>query len=415
MEVSKYDVYAYQILHYLVTSHQYQIVRIEQHKEDLWLANPKQEAYPVIRISSKRMEDMNENIAYLRSVHRKILDMIHREGHLLLLNTCPDCFLLDNPFIKQIRIAPNSVSDPLILQTFHHLAGVAHDVEDANEEMARLARSIEETQLQQQKKFISQVKRQLRPDITIGVMIICTLYALLTFIISMANGSSVASWIAVGAYYKMNVVAAHEYWRLLSAGFLHADIVVLVFSMFALYQVGKYCEPLFTKWQYIVLLLGSIFSGYVCMLIGNANAVAYGISSGVWGLSGAYIVTVIGNGNYHLPMIRRLMMRVLVLDLFIWMLPGMSFLGDIGGMVFGMVLAMSFVKNKKWPSLRTHAKAAGSLLFASFCILGLSVNQVSPTQTALDMEIVHIFEETPLQAYAHYLKACYNKQYRLEQ
>ena len=99
----------------------------------------------MIRISSQRMEKVDENIAYLRNVHRKILDMIHREGHLLLLNTCPDCFLLDNPFIKQIRVGPHSVSDIMILQTFRNLAEVGHDVEDPKEEMARLARSIEET------------------------------------------------------------------------------------------------------------------------------------------------------------------------------------------------------------------------------------------------------------------------------
>ena len=181
MEISKYDIYAYQIMHYLITAYQYQVVRVDQYKEDLWLANPKQEQYPVIRISSQRMEKVDENIAYLRNVHRKILDMIHREGHLLLLNTCPDCFLLDNPFIKQIRVGPHSVSDIMILQTFRNLAEVVHDVEDPKEEMARLARSIEETQILQQKKFIAKVKRSLRPDITITVMAFCVLYALVNY------------------------------------------------------------------------------------------------------------------------------------------------------------------------------------------------------------------------------------------
>lgn len=414
MEISKYDIYAYQIMHYLITAYQYQVVRVDQYKEDLWLANPKQEQYPVIRISSQRMEKVDENIAYLRNVHRKILDMIHREGHLLLLNTCPDCFLLDNPFIKQIRVGPHSVSDIMILQTFRNLAEVVHDVEDPKEEMARLARSIEETQILQQKKFIAKVKRSLRPDITITVMAFCVLYALVNYIISMATKGSIASWIAAGAYYKMNVVAAHEYWRLLSAGFLHADIIVLLFSMYALYQIGKLCEPLFTKGQYLAVLIGSIFTGYVCMLIGNGNAIAYGISSGIWGISGAYIASGFGNGSYHLPMIRYMVLKVLLFDIFVWLLPGMSFLGNLGGMVFGMVITMSFVKNKKWPKLRTHAKAATSLLFVSLCVLGLSIQTVTPLQPEMDQEIIQIFTHTPMDGYARYLKSCYNKQYRLE-
>lgn len=64
---------------------------------------------------------------------------------------------MDNPFIKQIRVGPHSVSDIMILQTFRNLAEVVHDVEDPKEEMARLARSIEETQILQQKKFIAKV------------------------------------------------------------------------------------------------------------------------------------------------------------------------------------------------------------------------------------------------------------------
>lgn len=85
-----------------------------------------------------------------------------------------------------------------------------------------------------------------------------------------------------------------------------------------------------------------------------------------------------------------------------------------GGMVFGMVITMSFVKNKKWPKLRTHAKAATSLLFVSLCVLGLSIQTVTPLQPEMDQEIIQIFTHTPMDGYARYLKSCYNKQYRLE-
>ena len=50
MQISEYDLFAYQLLHYLVVQQHYRIVRVQQHKEDLWLMNENHKVYPVIRI-----------------------------------------------------------------------------------------------------------------------------------------------------------------------------------------------------------------------------------------------------------------------------------------------------------------------------------------------------------------------------
>ena len=36
MQISEYDLFAYQLLHYLVVQQHYRIVRVQQHKDDLW-------------------------------------------------------------------------------------------------------------------------------------------------------------------------------------------------------------------------------------------------------------------------------------------------------------------------------------------------------------------------------------------
>ena len=84
MQISEYDLFAYQLLHYLVVQQHYRIVRVQQHKDDLWLMNENHQVYPVIRISSSGNAGTFADTDYVRNVHRIILNLMHREGPMLI-------------------------------------------------------------------------------------------------------------------------------------------------------------------------------------------------------------------------------------------------------------------------------------------------------------------------------------------
>lgn len=90
--------------------------------------------------------------------------------------------------------------------------------------------------------------------------------------------------------YKFNVSAIRyqkEYIRLLSAGFLHADVMHLVFNMLTLYFFGPIAEHAFGAGGFLVVYFGSVILGNLFSLFIYKNQGWYsaiGASGGVSGI-----------------------------------------------------------------------------------------------------------------------------------
>lgn len=413
MELSLNDIYSYQVVHYLVTCYQYQIIRVKQYKDDIWLANANASMYPVIRISNK-LETISMDEEYIRNVHRTILNLIQREGELLSIATNEESEVNDSLFMKQIKVTPDGVNDKAILKVFSDLDHIVHRVDNTQQEFANLTRSIEEAQMRLQKEALKRTKRKLRPSATILIIVCCVLYGLILFGFTFLFENRMAGWVALGAYYKMNVVAAHEYWRLLSSGFLYGDVIILAFHMYVLYQVGRLCEPIFQKKWYFAIFVISIFVGNLCMLIGESNVIGLGAGAGILGVSGAFLASVINNKSYRHPLMKISLYKLCILDVLVCLLPGVSIMAQIGGLLCGFLLGIVCLPSDTWKDVRYHARNAcfGFIAFLSF--LGLQVQDVHSVNKEFDEDIVAIFIHTPMDGYARYLQACYNNVYEME-
>ena len=104
--------------------------------------------------------------------------------------------------------------------------------------------------------------------------------------------------------YKFNVAAIRqrkEYIRLLSAGFLHADVMHLLFNMMTLYFFGPIVIEAFGVVGFLVIyfgsiLLGNLFSLYLYQRQGWYSAI--GASGGVSGILFAAIAIYPSIGIY---------------------------------------------------------------------------------------------------------------------
>jgi rhomboid protease GluP len=89
-----------------------------------------------------------------------------------------------------------------------------------------------------------------------------------------------------GLFYPL--MAEHgEWWRLLSAIFLHGDMTHLLLNLFSLYLVGRAVESYFSPISYLLIyftcaLLGGLFS-----LLVHESSVGVGASGAIFGLFGA--------------------------------------------------------------------------------------------------------------------------------
>ena len=79
MDYLNLDVALAQLLAYFVSEKGYTIVSVQQDRDDLWLIQPKNRSFPILRLCRESREELQSKQSYLRQVNRVICDLIHRE------------------------------------------------------------------------------------------------------------------------------------------------------------------------------------------------------------------------------------------------------------------------------------------------------------------------------------------------
>src|SRR5919108_3144585 len=91
-------------------------------------------------------------------------------------------------------------------------------------------------------------------------------------------------------------IADGEYWRLITAGFLHAGLFHLMFNMFALYVLGTMLEPAMGRVRFGLVYFVSLLAGSFGAILVEPNAPTVGASGAIFGLMGAAIVVLRHHG-----------------------------------------------------------------------------------------------------------------------
>ncbi len=137
---------------------------------------------------------------------------------------------------------------------------------------------------------------------------------------------------AAGALYGPSV-AAGDWWRPITGGFLHVNLLHVGFNMFLLWQLGGLLEPAVKRWSYSALYLMSLLGGAFLVLVLSNDSVTVGASGAVFGLMGATFVAMRSRGiNPFQTGIGPLILINLVLT---FALPNISVGGHLGGLAAG--------------------------------------------------------------------------------
>ncbi len=135
------------------------------------------------------------------------------------------------------------------------------------------------------------------------------------------------------------VLAGGEYWRLFTSGFLHYGPIHLAMNMIALVVLGRDIEAYLGRARYLALFLLAVLGGGVAVtLFDGLDTQTVGASAGVWGLLGAAAV-ILRRRKADL----RPLGTVIVLNVMISFLPGISLLGHLGGGIAGALAAYILV------------------------------------------------------------------------
>ena len=194
-----------------------------------------------------------------------------------------------------------------------------------------------------------------------------------------------------GQLQPIGLVTGDEYYRLISAAFLHLGILHIAVNMFFLYILGTPLERIFGWPRYLALWVTCAVGGNTLVyLVEGLDANGVGASTAIFGLFAAYFLVARRAGADTTQIV------VLIgISLVLSFLPGfnISWLGHLGGLATGAVLGVVFVyvKDRRgW----IHIPVALALCGAFF--LGAALKTDAIRSGPLSAAVVTVPGDTPV-------------------
>jgi len=147
--------------------------------------------------------------------------------------------------------------------------------------------------------------------------------------------------------------AGHDqYWRLVTAGFLHDGIFHLLINMVSLWFVGNALEPGIGRLNFAVIYVVSLLAGSFGALLFTPLSPTVGASGAIFGIFGALIVVARARG---ISIWQSGLGFFLILNLVISVsYAGISLGGHLGGLVAGLICGLLIVdvgERRRMPQL----------------------------------------------------------------
>jgi membrane associated rhomboid family serine protease len=177
-----------------------------------------------------------------------------------------------------------------------------------------------------------------------------------------------------GANYGPLTAGAKQWWRLLTAAFLHLSIIHLLVNMWAFWSVGRLTERLFGRWVFLGLYVACAVLASLGSVAWNPTLVSIGASGAIFGIFGAFLA-FLAHRQTRVPaaVFRAHWFSTLAFVLFNLisgaLQPGIDNGAHVGGLLAGFILGWVLARPlesrpQPLPSLR-QALAAGLLVAAA--------------------------------------------------
>jgi rhomboid protease GluP len=139
---------------------------------------------------------------------------------------------------------------------------------------------------------------------------------------------------------RPDAIAAGQWWRLLTAGFLHGGLMHILFNCWALMDISAHAEQTYGPRRLIAIYLLSTAGGFYTSMVWN-RGVSVGASAGLFGLIGAMIAIGVFHKTYEASAIKGLYVRWAIYGLLWGLLPffRVDNAAHIGGLVTGFLAA----------------------------------------------------------------------------
>lgn len=184
-----------------------------------------------------------------------------------------------------------------------------------------------------------------------------------------------------------------DWWRLVTAIFVHIGPFHLILNMQAIWRVGGLAESLFGRGAFLILYLLSGIGGAIASLLLNTDIISAGASGAIFGLAGGLVI-LLWRGKLQLPQnVIRTTLTSMVLfvayNLFYGLAnEGIDNAAHMGGLVTGALIGVLVVG----PLAEEDSRALGVRLVVCVCVvlalvpISISLNSSDPLAEALRAE-----------------------------
>ena len=165
-------------------------------------------------------------------------------------------------------------------------------------------------------------------------------------------------------------VAEGQWYRMLTAAFLHGGIVHLAFNMYFLWIIGTAMEVTIGRWRYLALYLVSALAGSAGALLISPNVPTVGASGALFGILGAAVVFerqgshVLGGQALGIALINFALT---------FLIPNISFGGHLGGFVGGILCGLAMTRFGRGHAAYGRLGAIGIVGFVAVAVGSFAV------------------------------------------
>lgn len=168
---------------------------------------------------------------------------------------------------------------------------------------------------------------------------------------------------------RPSLVADGEWWRILTAGFLHVGPLHLAFNMLALWIIGRDVEAVLGRGRFLAVYLVSLLGGSAAvMLLQPPDASVAGASGAVFGLMGALAV-VLRRMRVPAGQVVGLIAVNIVISV---VLPNISLVAHLGGLAVGAAATAALVYAPRSNRNGVQAAALAGLALALLVVVAVA-------------------------------------------
>ena len=181
------------------------------------------------------------------------------------------------------------------------------------------------------------------------------------------GGSSPGTVYLKGALFGPYIADSHQYYRLLTAGFLHDGLLHILFNMVFLWFMGQMLEPAIGRLNFVVVYFVSLLAGSFGALLFQPDVGTVGASGACFGILGALMVVAYYRGISIWQ--SGLGITLLINIVFSLSVAGISIGAHLGGVVGGAIcgwLIVQLGEKRRQPQVAI----AACLLVAVISVIG---------------------------------------------